>query len=269
MSRKRKVIYAIPLLFLLQLVVSGLAALVMPVGGTKIVVRSLTLDLIPDRSLPMVVDAEALAPDAAVEVIIGRRTTRFEKASQVIIRAPQKDACPYLHIGPGSEGALEILPDLPPKDPSAATSLADRESDRLACTWFLSMGEDRGVVLRPGDVLRLPWRTDGGPSPIELGRVSAIRGAATRLEGAFAFEPRDHGPPRSLAIASEWLSLVAIYRDAHDARGIGVDIESGRPSMFAVDRVNKKPSWFAYRWWHFFWRVKASVDLIRSVFGGG
>jgi hypothetical protein len=268
----RKACFVAAAMFVVHLGASLVAALVMPVGETKIAVRSLTLDLIPDRSLPLVVDSRSLVHPTKVEVRIAGKTTFYEKDSEVIIKAPQKDACLYAHIGPGANDKLEILPTLPPKNFASESSLADSsEADRRICSWLLSIGDDKGIEFRPGDVLRLPWRTDGGPSPIQLGRASAIRGKASKLDGGFSFAPRDRGSPHDLTLASEWLDVVAIYRAPHgdDIGEIGVDIESGRPTTFEIDQVNKKSMWLFHRWWHFFRTFKAGADAIHSLLGTG
>jgi hypothetical protein len=260
--------YALGALVAMHLLAALVAALVFPVGATRLTMRSLTLDLIPNQTLPILVDPAALAPDATVEVLRGGQSVPHRNAGLVVFEAPQHDACPYLHIGLGASDAIEVLPALPPQNPHSTTLLPATTGSGFACSWLLSIDDDKGIVLRPGDLVRWLWQKDISSGPIKFGKVRAIRGAATRMEGAFAFSSREGGRPRNVEIESDWLDVVSLHRDAHDPREIAVVLESGRPTAFTVDDSNRKPAWFFRRWWHFVKTIKVGADLARKVFPG-
>jgi hypothetical protein len=254
-------------LLVLYVVGCGLAAWLLPAGESTLTAKSVFLGLVPDRSLPLSIDPEALSPAGTVQV---GTTPPATAPHSVFIKAPQSAVCPYLQIRvDDGKRAIELIPALEPDARDASGSLALSDGDRFACSLVVTIdGNDR--PLPRGQTLRLAFDAERPGTPLfEPKVVASVRGLATTVSGAL--DQANPGSARAMGveIASPRILLQSVVPTWGESPGLKVVMDTDRPTRLALAGDDRSVRWFLRRWLRFVLTGKGVFELVSKGLPGG
>ena len=254
-------------LLVLYVVGCGLTAWLLPAGESTLNAKSVLFGLVPDRSLPLSIDPEALSPKGTVQV---GTATPATAPNTVFVKAPQSAVCPYLQIRvDDGERAIEMIPALEPDARDASGPLALSDGDRFACSLVVTIdGNDR--PLTRGQTLRLAFDAKRPGTPLFEPRVAAsVRGLATAVSGALDLANPGSARAKAVEIASPRILLQSIVPTWEESPGLKVVMDTDRPTRLALAGKDLSVRWFFRRWLRFVLTGKGVFELVSKGLPGG